>query len=749
MGHQAALVILLPLILLGPGTAALATSGCTRVLHPLLWPAGALLATIALAAPALAATLATRSSILLFGMLLTAGCVVMVVAARCVRGTFWNVDTSALVQALDRTGGYFAAMAAAVALLALVAGAHLDNDVLYHIGVAERLAWSPSPGFDVTSRFSGGDMNPPYALPTWHGLVALAARLAGVPAATAVWIVPFVQAPIFLLTAMGVVMTLARRASIALSAGVGVALLGIVLPAPDFPLFTIVPGEIVIAVAAPVALVIYAEMLELASTSDGRTKRSRRLVGALLVCVVVATNLHGNYLFFMALLIAGYLLGRVAGGVWPSGSIRVAARATVVAGTLVALGVASLVPIVRQLQHFARGTDDEVKAELFERFSHLYVEDTGGGFHLLPSALLAPGGLTVLLVPAALLAVLVLRRPLAWLVTGPTLLVLVVSQSGTLFPLLLGAGSTTVGLRLGRTLPLAASFALAVAVIIGVALGIRASKPRRIAMLVVVAGAGLVTYAAGELWPRDGTALGTIGTFAYPALPVRVALIGVGAALACACAIRWNAWRRRNHGSSPSWRQPPPAVDAIARTIEAPGMALTVVVLASVLVGASASLGRAYSETSRRLAERPASALAVDRLRDYPTSFLVELRREPADSILLAPTAAGYNLLAAAPIRTVGDQKYWLVDTVANCTRERRQATLDFFANATTDAERDRIARSWGADIIAMPSDRYRAANRWADRHVRSGALRRKLSGAWGLYELKRPARTATACPPV
>lgn len=750
---QTLVAALLALVVLGPGCVVSRALRLDRTLHPLLRPAAWLVVGVLVVAALSACTLTVGAPpwvMPLALVLLIVACGAWLIrrdgrpgmpplpsltAARRGRGAsrhdqrrrvdMTNVDPPALAIAL----------ATACAMVAgLIRGARLDHDSLYHVAVIRKLAELNGPTWSNTQRFVDGSLNPAYALPAWHQTVAIPAVMTGIDPATLWWMLPAVMAPLAILSWAGAARMLFGTSIAAAIAAISTLLL-VTFSGPQHLLMITLaaqPGEIVFLVLMPLF------MTTLVGATLARAVPRVRLLAALTVLATIV--LHANYVFHLGLIAAGYLIVRLLSARLRAGEVRSLALTSAMLLITTLAGLLPLLPVLRSLEHFGRGTGADVSSGLFERFGPLYA-GSPDSFHLEPSVLLAPGGTALLAIPALASGWCWRGRPLGALLLGTTSLVLLVSQSDTLFMALLGIGSTTAGVRIGRILPtiLGATSSLLLLAVLTRSLarrgrGWRVGGPALVATLLAV-GVASVEHA----YPVGSLAVEFVddrhSRFPASVLYVTVAMV---TAMIIVLAIdghkarRMQAQRRRARDDR---RRP---TRGLGRGPEVPQHDLALLLALAMLVGGFGTVREASLRIADDLRDRPLSGTEVDRLGRYPRAFRETLDELPNGTVLLAPPRVSYDAMAIAPIYVVADFKTWQADTPRNDTGGRLARLERFYADGTDDDWRLSFLEQNGAEALANPSGGSSVA-RFLRRHV--GLVDEPVplgDGRMALYEVDR-----------
>jgi hypothetical protein len=329
----------------------------------------------------------------------------------------------------------------------------LQGDALFHAARARKLAELPAlESLGALSEFPDGGVHPGYALPLWHGVLALVGRLAGVDVTEVVLHLSAVLTPLALVLAYSA--GAALFGSWAGGAATAAAQVGVIQLAgvhvTSFKLLSL-------PVAASLLLLVPALLALIFSFVAGGERRLLLPVGAAALALAVV---HPTYAVFLGLPLAGFLLVRTAVA---RGSDEPRRMALALA-TLVGSAGAYLL----WLLPFANDTAAYTPAEQRRAQELVYYADrldfSGDGFRLDAGLLVSGGALAVVALIAVPLALLAWRARWAAYVLGGALPVLVVALVPAFFARLADLVSLSQALRSRHFLPL--PFALAGAAVL-------------------------------------------------------------------------------------------------------------------------------------------------------------------------------------------------------------------------------------------------------------------------------------------
>jgi hypothetical protein len=463
----AALVLLLPGALVVTRLGAPAAVGVAAA-AALAWSLVVLLA-------ALVITFLVEGSLTLT-LGLVAAFVLAVVLVPSGAGSGRPLRADAIAAAAVASGG------AVFAVAVWFAAGPLQGDALFHAARARKLAELPAlESLRALSEFPDGGVHPGYALPLWHGVLALVGRLAGVDVTDVVLHLSAVLTPLALVLAYaagaalfgswaGGVATAAAQVGVIQLAGAHVT---------SFKLLSL-------PVAASLLLLVPALLALIFSFVAAGERRLLLPVGATALALAVV---HPTYAVFLGLPLAGFLLIRAA-VVRRSDEPR---RIALALATLVGSAGAYLL----WLLPIANDTASYTPAERRRAQELVYYADrldfSGDGFRLDAGLLVSGGAVAVIALIAVPLALLAWRARWAAYVLGGTLPVLVVALVPAFFSRLADLVSLSQALRIRHFLPL--SFALAGAALLlaaGLAwLAARAGIRREPATETIAAGLAL------------------------------------------------------------------------------------------------------------------------------------------------------------------------------------------------------------------------------------------------------------------
>jgi hypothetical protein len=461
VGLALRLAVSAALVLVLPGALVLARVGIPAAIGAAA--AAALAWSLAIVLAALVITFLVEGS-----LALTLGLVAAIALALAVvpsgPGSERPARADAIAAAAVAGGG------AVFAVAVWLAAGPLQGDALFHAARARKLAELPAlESLRALSEFPDGGVHPGYALPLWHGVLALVGRLAGVDVTDVVLHLPAVLTPLALVLAYAA--GAALFGSWAGGAATAAAQMGVIeLAGAHVTSFKLLS----LPVAASLLLLVPALLALVFSFVAGGERRLLLPVGAAALALAVV---HPTYAVFLGLPLAGFLLVRTAVARGSNETRRIALALATLVGSAGAY-LLWLLPV-------ANDTAAYTPAERRRAQELVYYADrldfSGDSFRLDPGMLLSGGAGAAVALIAVPFALLAWRARWAAYVLGGTLPVLAVALVPAFFSRLADLVSLSQALRIRHFLPL--PFALAGAAILlaaGLAwLAARAGLPRR------------------------------------------------------------------------------------------------------------------------------------------------------------------------------------------------------------------------------------------------------------------------------
>jgi hypothetical protein len=473
-------------VLLLPGRAV---AGALRVAGPaetLVWSLG-------LVAGALALTFAVHGSLVLtLVLLLVAGLVALPFARR-------------RRPRLVRTNGLVALAGLAFGIALWSIEGIVRGDALFHLGRMRKLDDFGSLTLRAVDEFKDGGLHPGYAFPLWHAWLALVGKVTGLDPTQVVRHESSLLAPLAFVLAYelgrevfrsrtaGVATLLAQVGMIALAPGSGGAYRTLELP-----------GTTARQLLVPAATIVFFRFVRAPSS---------RLAATLAVAATALSFVHPTYALFLAIVLGGYAVARLAF----ASEVRVNVLALAAFGVPMALVFLWLKPIVDETE------SRTAVAQGIAQYRSDLVVHSHTSYHLAAGVVSRTGAIAVAALVLAPLAVLATRRRWAALVAGATGLLLVVELWSLVFPHFSHLVSLSQSRRAAGFLPFAVMFAGGLRVL---------KRAAGVLLLPLALAAGIVLQFA---WPGDfrlHLAHGGPAAAAWIALVGSLAALAVGAVVA-------------------------------------------------------------------------------------------------------------------------------------------------------------------------------------------------------------------------
>lgn len=781
-------------VLFVPGLLLVLATRVDRALSIWMLPAASLAGSLALLAPALLVTLAVGAPLAWCTAWLGA---CLLVAAPFVVRRFRGRRERRRIGDGSGVGGVAGVGVVAVALLcgalSLHAGADLRRDQVYHTARTVKLLELDSPTFASVSRFEGSGVSAPYALPLWHGLVAISAQVGGASPTLVFWTLPALLGAVIALALAGLAAMLWRSAGAALLATCVWVATRIVDYIPDYRFLSNIqwPGHVAALVLVPLICACAAAAFD-RDPRDGTTRRAV-IAGATAVLLVVV--LHANYVLYPALLVLGFVLWAL---IWaprrdrPVLARRAAVMCTAWASTA-ALGLAAFLQVYRQHEQFgadAGASGTGVRALVESSRNSGYFERSGDGYVLALDPIMDQPLTIVAVALCGLLAVVAPRERATAFAVGGTLLVLALARLEPLLGPVLSLGSlgTATRLWLALVVPTVLGLTGVLLVVARRLSGLRDAGQRgRAATALLAATVGTVLLWSGVHPLAQEVVARELAVVSAVVLPV-VALA------ACAAGATWRARRPRrwmaamwpaSHGEStdpPIWalltgaallalsvRRLARGATGVEAAVLPVAAAITLVMLAvaawyvgrvlatrtwppaaprkrqlagRALVGAAAialvAVGLAAG--GDQLTRRYAAAVARDP--DLAQAMRVlgpQLRTMDAGNVVLADEDISYALPAAAPVYAVGDYKHWLETEAHPLPATRLKAVRRVFGHEADLAGTDAVIERYDPDVLVARATQ-RVALAWA-RDAGGCARQMHAVAGWVIFDVRGCSR--------
>jgi hypothetical protein len=622
-------------------------------------------------------------------------------------------------------------LAGASAVVAFVAGGSLRGDALYHAGLAVKLEALNHPSLSSTSQFRDGGLNPGYWLPAWHETIAVVAHLGGASVATVMWVLPALLTACIAFTAAGLA-HVAFRSHVAAALGATAYIASqIVMTAPQFiPAGQAAyPRTVVTEIVIPLAIACWFVALW-----DARKLARRGALWCLVFCELVTLALHSNYVLYLGLAIAGYLIVWLLRWPWTRTLWRRHVATAAIVAAVALGGIVALIPVLSHNDRFARGSGANAAAVVFDQWGDILVGH-GSSYHLAPWYLVWYGGLALLgLLCVPLAALLIRREPASWLILGTAPLVIFISHSNHIFPTLVGSGNASQFVRLHLALPV--SLALTMGLLLAAHSLSQSWSGERRGKVGAVVGAGAL--AAVLAWFTRHFPMR--GNTEHPSIPSWVVIVVFAVAVLtlgvlAIARIRGIDWRERN-------REAGDATFLVLDAQHAPSMAvarpaiwlLTVAMLVGTLpatLPALLDLHHAWSGRpgaaeelvgikptpfdSDRFGKRHAVVTPIEAGFDRP--IMRALRALPAKSVVAARLETSYELMAVAPLYVIASEPGHVATTSANRPKARVRMLNRFTRGTAPDDERLAVLRTEHVDALLVPAWKGSALLAFARRH--------------------------------
>jgi hypothetical protein len=661
-----------------PGWLMLLALRAQRGLDPMLVPAAGLAVSLALLAPALGLVLCIGTSIW--------WCAAWLVACAIVAGVFaWRRRRRLLslggARRVTLVGLLTVLVAVGGGALALWNGGDLRRDQIYHTARVVKLVELDAPTFASASRIEGGGVTTPYAFPLWHGAQAVVVRMTGVEPTLLAWLLPSLLVPVSILAFAGLARVVLGSPEAGFAAAIAWGLLRLVDYAPDYRFLATAqwPGMVAAMIVVPLVCALLVPALY---ERVFARRRAALLLGAIATLVIV--GVHGNYVLFPGLLVAGALAWLL---VWDRTLDW--RRALALCGTwggAAAIGLLALLPVLRE--HNGSADEGGVDSLVLGSRNANYFEQVHGGWALLLEPL-ASRPLTILAFAAATLLVFVATRSrLTALGAAGLAAVIACARVPVIAEAVLGLGNLTAVTRLWLAVTIPTTLALAATLLLLERL-LRSPRTLRILTGVgIVAVAGWYVLRASNLTLQTTRELLVSGLLATVTLGLVVGII-----------VRFG-----EPGLPPGevlrYRQ-----GRLVRFDRREAIVAAVVV-AGMFVAAGLLLDGRYEHALHRDARLGAAI-------DHRDELATVLR--PGD-VVLADEQDAYVLPAALPVYVAGDFKHWLEKSDDTETVDRLDDVRTYFAPDTSDSTRADILRRRHVDALVIRADHRDLAPRDAER---------------------------------
>jgi hypothetical protein len=520
------------------------------------------------------------------------------------------------------------------------------GDALMHIARSRKLAEADVlSSVDVANEYRDGGLHPGYAFPLWHGVVALAARLAGIDVATTTLHLSALLVPVAFVAAYA-----AGRALFDSWAG-GVATLAAQVAQLGFSRAGVGSFDSLALPASATRILLVPILLALAFAC--LRGASRGLLVPLAAAALAVAIVHPTYLIFVAIPLAAFAAAWLAFRRERRGAA--VAAGTMLAAVLVPAGAFFLwlLPVIRSTASHAPTASEEARA-IAHYGAQLQV--VGDAYRAAPDAITRAGPVVVAGLLVLPLLALAIRRAWALFAVAGTLVVLAILLVPELFTRFSDLVSISQSRRLAQFLPV--PFAVAGGAVLAGRL--------RLAGVALALGVGV---ALELLYSAELTHVVETGG---PVWPLWVAALATPLALAAALVLR----RRWTLTAEPT------------RWAAAAALAF----VAPVAVVGLANVERA--EALDRYALTPGLVDALDRL--------------PDQDVVFAPVETSYRIPAFANVYVAATPPPHAADTEENRPYRRQRDVIRFFAprSPLTDDDRRALLGSYGAGWVVVDKSR-------------------------------------------
>lgn len=342
--------------------------------------------------------------------------------------------------------GWVVFWGAIVGVLLWIVAPSPQGDGLFHLARVRKLLELDALSLDRVSEFADGSLHPGYALPLWHGFIALIAKIAGEDPERVVTHLPSILAPIAVLVAFEMGWALFRRGWAAgATAGAQVAMICFAPGMGGSYVFLSLPATSSRQLLVPAALALALETIR--SPSLG-------LVASTSAAAFVLAVVHPTYAIFLWIPFAGFLLVRA---LWERKDMRTGSLALGALVVPAALFMLWLRPIVGDTRSVSPDADELQRA--FDQYGSQLVVRSDTSYNLAPEVFTRAGAVAIaalLLIPVAGFAA---RRRWSAYVVGGSIAVFAVMLLPFLFTALSDLVSISQARRAAGFVPFAFAFA--------------------------------------------------------------------------------------------------------------------------------------------------------------------------------------------------------------------------------------------------------------------------------------------------
>jgi hypothetical protein len=415
------------LVVLWPGYAVARALGVAGAAESLVW-------SVAVVAAALAFTFAVHGSLLLT--------LLLVLAAGAVATPFaWRREDDPQHGLLALVG---LAFGGAIWFIAGVA----RGDALFHLGRILKLTDFGGLSLRSVDEFRDGGLHPGYALPLWHAWLALVGKVTALDPTQVVVHESSLLVPVALVLAFELgreVFGSARLGVATMLAQVGISALA---PGGGGAYRTLeLPGTAARQLLVPAALIVFFRFVRTPSWPLGAT---------LALAAMALAFIHPTYALFLAIVLVGYALARLAFRGGDLGANALALAAFAVPSALVFLWLKPIADETESRTAVAQG---------LQQYRTDLVVHSQSSYHLAPDVVARTGAIAIAALALAPLGAFSARRRWAALVVGGTALVLGLELWPLVFPHFSDLVSLSQSRRAAGFVPFAIAFAGGLAVL--------------------------------------------------------------------------------------------------------------------------------------------------------------------------------------------------------------------------------------------------------------------------------------------
>jgi len=378
----------------------------------------------------------------------------------------------------------------------------VGGDGLFHLGRMRKLLDFGSLHLRTVDEFKDGGLHPGYAFPLWHGWLALVAKIAGVDPTEVIRHEASILAPLALVLAYELGVTLFRSAPLAVATVLAQAGLIALAPGGGGSYTSLeLPGTAARQLLVPAASALFFRFV--------RTP-SRPLAATLAIAGLDLAFVHPTYALFLAIPLVGYAAVRVR-------ELKVSVAGLLAYCTPILLVFIWLLPIVRET--VSHNPSAGAKLQSLKTYHEDLVVHSPSRYRVSAGIVDRTGAIAIASLMLVPLAAFASRRRWSAYVLGGTAILLVLELSSVLFPHFSDLVSLSQSRRAAGFVP----FSIA---LVGGAAVLRRALGVLVLPLALAAGIVLQLEYPGDFGRRL--------THVTPGLPAWVALFGGLAALVLA-----------------------------------------------------------------------------------------------------------------------------------------------------------------------------------------------------------------------